>query len=182
MLVKKLAFGLMLGMGLSSAYAAVINLDSRYNGGPFDREIHLRNPVLYPAKAGVYKIEFLKAGEKGAVYTAWNGWGRVYNCDSNGANCQNGWGMYLQYDTIAAQSVADTVALGVTNVRSTAEAAFQAGAYSGTQKRYRYIIVDEDTTLRFFIPDNHHFDNVGGISFSITPLVEGPGITASGKR
>lgn len=180
MSVKKMVLGLMLGMGLasglSSAYAAVINLNSYSNGGPFDREINLRNPVLYPAKAGVYKIEFLSAGQKGAAFTAWNGWSNVLNCDSNGTNCQNGWEVYFRYDTIAAQSVEETQVMGEIKRYSTPEAAFKAA------KKVRYIIVDEDTTLRFFIPDNWHYDNSGGISFNITPLVEGPGITAPGKR
>ena len=185
MLARKLVLGLGLGLffSLSSAYAAVINLNSYFNGGPFDRETHLRNPVLYPVKAGVYRVEFLRVGDRGANFVAWNGWSNVLNCDSAGTNCQNGWELYFRYDTIAAQSKADTLVLGDIKRYVSAEAAFMAGAYTSTgKKRYRYIFVEEDTTLRFFMADDWHYDNIGGVSFEILPMVAGAGLTSSVNR
>jgi hypothetical protein len=183
MLVKKLVLGLGLCLGLSSAYATVINLNSYYNGGPFDRETQLRNPVLYPVKAGVYRVEFLRAGDRGASYVTANFWNNVSNCDSAGANCQNGWSLFFRYDTVAAQSNAETLAIGDLKSFASAEAAFMAGAYKAPdKKRYRYIYVEEDTTLRFFMADNWHYDNVGGVSFEILLLVPGTGLVAPGKR
>lgn len=171
---KKVATILFTLCASSMAQAHVIQLNSYFNGGPFDREVHLRNPVLYAANPGRYKIDFLRTGEtvegQTVGYTAWNGWRNVLGCDAQGSVCQNGWLTYFRYDRGGDSTINDTKLLGDATSWATSELAFQAAKARGSQ----FIDVTAPTTLRFYIADNWHYDNVGGVAFQITQVAAVP--------
>ncbi|WP_338847271.1 PEP-CTERM sorting domain-containing protein [Massilia sp. W12] len=172
MIVKKLlAAALCLSaFGAAHAESQIVNLDAWYNGGPFDREAHLRNPVLFQAtQIGQYKIDFLSPSTSGASHTAWNAWGNVQNCNAQGGACSNGWMNFFRYDEVGNTDINQVKTVGDYGRWSSAELSFAKAQELGPQ----FINVTAPTTLRFFIADNWHNDNNGGVSFMIsTPVPE----------
>lgn len=164
---KIIAFALAF-MAAGAAQAKLINVDSYFNGGPFDREVELRNPILYAVNPGRYKVEFLKKGEvvgsAAARYSAWNPWRNVSNCDAQGTNCQNGWTTHFRYDFGRNTDYSGTLVCGEMSVWATPELAIAAAKQRGPQ----YITVTEPSIMRIYLPDNWHYDNIEGVSFNIT--------------
>ena len=147
----------------SIAQAAVININAFNNGGPLDGA-GFNNPISYTVSAGTYKIARVGTETPGAAYTAWNAWGRVSGCDASNM-CSNGWINNFQYDTGAGSEINW---LGPFDRWATPQLALnQALATQAFTRTFT-----EQTTLRFFISDSHHWDNLGGISVSVTPVPE----------
>ncbi len=147
----------------ATAQAAVININAYYNGAPTDAP-GMNTPILFSVAAGTYRIEEVDKNFAGAQYTAWNPWSYVSNCDSQG-HCPNGagWISAFAFDTGAGTAV---TSLGYNSRWATPELAF-ANRGAGTT-----VTFNAPTTLRFYIPDNPHYDNQGGISVNITPVPE----------
>ncbi len=162
---SKLLVTLFLCAASTFANADVININAYYNGGPLDGGA-FNNPVLYTVNAGTYQIARVGTETAGASYNAWNAWGRVSACDAQGmCNNGNGWINNFQYDTGAGSTINW---LGPFDRWATPELALNQAR--GVQVCTRTFT--EQTTLRFYISDSHHWDNLGGISVSITPVPE----------
>lgn len=158
-----------LACSIASAFAqaGVVNINAYSNGGPLDTS-GFYNPVLYSVGPGTYKIQRVGTETAGATYTAWNAWGRVSGCDAQGlCNGGNGWVNNFQYDTGAGTEINW---LGPFDRWATPQLALNNAI--GVQSYVRTFTAP--TTLRFYIMDSHHWDNLGGISVSITPAIPEP--------
>lgn len=159
--VLKTVLGTALFAASIAAHADVVNINARYNGAPTDAP-GMNTPVLLSLAAGTYRIEGVDASFAGAQYTAWNPWDYVASCSAQG-KCRAGWISAYSFDTGAGTSV---TSLGFNSFWATPELAF-ANRGAGT-----IVSFSAPTTMRFYIPDSPHYDNLGGISLNITPVPE----------
>ncbi len=140
----------------------IVNVNAYLNGADTDAP-GLNTPVPASLKAGKYRLELVDPTTPGAYYSAWNAWGRVGNCDATGQCSDNGWLNFVRFDSGPNTPVH---ILGDFTIWSSAVLSF---AHTKTLPTY---IVDlkESKTLRFFIADSFHKDNLGGVSVRITPI------------
>lgn len=126
---------------LGSAQAAIIDIDSTT----------ANNGVDLTLDAGTYDVTFVDG-----LYKAWNPWGRVRGCASDGTDCTNGW------ITSANVSSTDlgTIAFGRTGKYASADQALLEAA-SLT------LTIAQRQTLTFFIGDSQFGDNTGGVSLAV---------------
>lgn len=133
------------------AQTQIVDVDSNSN-------CPIGNAVQVALTAGSWTVTPIDDSGPGA-FTAWNAWGgNVIGCDGGGANCDNGW---LTTYRIVAPDVPDNGFGG--GVYETDDLAFQNSA-EGT-----LFTLSSDQTVSFYINDSNCSDNVGGVSFDVSP-------------
>ena len=148
-----LAAGIVAGFGViqteaqAASFNQIIDIDARLNSN--------NNPISLMLSAGIYSVDYIGKNDGGA-YDAWNAWGSVFGCDSNGENCSIGWLSRYSISsnnfnqTLAGNSRYDTALMAMQNALDTS------------------FTVASDSTVNFFIPDSVYGDNEGGVSLRLS--------------
>ena len=143
---------LVAGLALASRSEAttIIDIDARINT--------TTNPVTHFFAAGTYDVTPIGVAAGGA-YDAWNAWGFVAGCDSNGENCSNGW--------------INSYSLSAPGLGVPAQTFSDGGRYATPLQALNAAISTQFTiatsgTVNFFITDNPYTDNLGGMSLHVT--------------
>ena len=147
------AFLAVCALGSAAQAAVIVDLDSTTNsGGPND----INNGVTFNTDLSdiINVTQIGTAG--GGAYDAWNAWGRLRGCDSDGI-CTNGWinnwSYFVNGDTSTATLISD-------GVRYQTALAALANAVPVSP-------LTGISSITFFISDNPYSDNEGGISLSV---------------
>ena len=140
-------------LGSAAQAAVIVDLDSTTNsGGPND----INNGVTFNTDlSDIINVTQIGTADGGA-YDAWNAWGRLRGCDSDGI-CTNGWinnwSYFVNGDTSTATLISD-------GVRYQTALAALANAVPVSP-------LTGISSITFFISDNPYSDNEGGISLSV---------------
>ncbi|MEM6747262.1 MAG: hypothetical protein AAF608_07575 [Pseudomonadota bacterium] len=130
-------------LSMSHAATMVVDVDSL----PSD------NGVTVSLDAGVYELSFVEG-----AYKAWNAWGKVQGCDSDGANCSKGW--LTNINVLAEGTV---YKLGRHGRFETPDLALAAASPFT-------LTLSALTDVTFYIGDSYFKDNVGGISMQVAAI------------
>ena len=138
--------------GSAAQAAVIVNLNSTTNNGP---NSITNGFTFYTDLSDIITVTQIGIADGGA-YDAWNAWGRLRDCDSNGI-CTNGWinnwSYFVNGDTSTATLVSDGVRY---------QTALAALANAVPVAPFTGI-----SSITFFISDSHYPDNIGGISLSV---------------
>jgi hypothetical protein len=160
--------GVMLTSAAAISQATIVNIDSVTNGNTSDAPGY-NTPVYLNLTAGTYKFTFLDPTTIGAKYWASNEWlGDVgAGCQPNG-NCgsKHGWVTYASFDS-GANTPVTILGDPATRWTSPDQALHYAQSLFPVTQTYT-----QATTLRFFITDVSHADNIGGASLNVAAVPE----------
>jgi hypothetical protein len=138
--------------------AAVVDIDALANCQLDDQGSNAVPIVLGPGTWAVVPI----GTSDGGAFDAWNAWGRVEDCDNQGANCLTGW---VHRYRLFSQDLPDA-GYGDTGTRWQTPAQALANNAVATE-----ITLPTEQTVSFFISDSNCPDNLGGASLSIERVV-----------
>lgn len=125
----------------SMASAAIVNIDSQPSN----------NDQTLMLDAGTYEVSFIAD-----MFEAWNAWGRVRGCDSDGENCSNGWLTNVNIESAEF----GTLAVGRHGRYATSALALaNAEPVLFTLTSMQQVV--------FRIADSYYRDNRGGVSLQV---------------
>jgi len=113
------------------------------------------NAISLNLSAGSYQIAY----DSGA----WNPWGNVSGCSSNGQCTDKGWYNAFEFNTTSGETVVwDTIRWQTSDL---AQASGQA------HSPFTFTLASAQS-VQFYIHDNPYSDNLGGIALSVTAVPE----------
>jgi hypothetical protein len=145
--------------------------------------------------AGTYDVSFIGVAD-GGTYNGYSPFGSNAGCDSNGANCSQGWidavvidfghgtgnfdrnGSYLYIDKTTAVSQFDTALHALANVQTSPLSKVLVAnqgdimEYQPTPYPIEFTLAAAQT-VNFFVYDSFYADNRGGVSLSIASPAAG---------
>ncbi|MFZ5570649.1 MAG: hypothetical protein ACOZF0_09610 [Thermodesulfobacteriota bacterium] len=137
-----LGIALLLVISAPSASAAIINITAKTNG--------MGSPVIGSFLAGEYEVTPIGIAE-GGKYNAWNPWGWVLLPTL-------GWSINYMMSSEEFQIGYLDATVYATDLNALATA---------TSTRFT---LQQDSEVRFYVPDSYFLDNVGGVSLMIEAL------------
>lgn len=152
--MKSLKFlGFIFALVTGAANAEVVDLDARLGLAGALSDVSGQTITL---NAGTYTVQ--------AVQGKWNAWGDniVEGCDSGGFGCSKGW---LSSFNIESLDIGN-IQVGSNNNR------FSSGELALANAPSFQFTINGSQDITFYISDNNHRDNVGGLSVSVSPVPE----------
>lgn len=147
----------------TSAQAVIVDLNATTTGGPND----INNPVTIGSLNTSDIVSITQIGiASGGMYDAWNAWGNVTGCDTNGENCTHGWISHWSYfvngntstaTLVPGPGIFETALLALANAPAVAP-------------------LTGITSISFYINDFPYTDNVGGVSLDVTVRPGNPNV------
>ncbi|SFK74700.1 hypothetical protein [Methylophaga sulfidovorans] len=131
-----------------TANAATVHLDAKTNTSSNAVELNLT--------AGTYSISPFKDN----TYTAWNAWGKVQGCSSDGTGCSKGWINNYSFTTPA----------GTTNIITSNTDRYETADLALLNAVGATFTLLTDATVKFFINDSQYGDNIGGMSLNVSAV------------